>query len=119
MGNDAADKFLKGVNTLFLPSNVAKMPVVEYPPLDEKTINEIQARAVQKGTEEGLQILKDAEKQYDVISYKKTNIGSPIICKMDHVLLKITQKRVSDKRQDKGGASAIYRLLAKPVTIRV
>lgn len=75
LGNDAADKVLKGFTTLFVPSSLANKPDVKYPALDEKTINDIQAKAVQKGTEEGLQTLIEAEKKYEVI--RKQTLQNP------------------------------------------
>lgn len=75
LGNDAASKVLKGFTILFVPSNLSKSTNVKYPALDEKAINDIQAKAVQKGLEEGLQNLKDADKSYDVI--KKQTLQSP------------------------------------------
>ena len=75
MGNDATDIVTEALTKLFVPSNVAKISVVKNPPLNEKTINEIQAEAVQKGTEEGLQTMKDAEKQYEVI--RKQSLATP------------------------------------------
>ena len=74
LGNDTADKFLYGFTTLLVPSN-SNVPAVNYPPLDEKTINDIQAAAAKKGTEEGLQILKDAEIKFDAI--RKQSLIAP------------------------------------------
>ena len=75
LGNNAADKVLKGLTALFVPSNVSKVPDVKYPTLDEKKINEIQTRALQKGTEEGLRTMQEAEKKYDVI--RKQTLSTP------------------------------------------
>ncbi|HZK53240.1 MAG TPA: hypothetical protein VFC84_03430, partial [Desulfosporosinus sp.] len=75
LGNDAADKVLKGLTALFVPSKVSKVPQVKYPTLDEKKINEIQARALQKGTEEGQQTMQAAEKKYDAI--RKQTLSTP------------------------------------------
>lgn len=75
LGNDAADKVLKGLTALFVPSNVSNVPDAKYPTLDEKKINEIQAGALQEGTEEGLQTMQEAEKKYDVI--RKQTLSTP------------------------------------------
>lgn len=75
LGNDAADKVLKGLTALFVPSNVSKVTDVKYPTLDENKINEIQGRALQKGKEEGLLTIQEAEKKYDVI--RKQTLSTP------------------------------------------
>ena len=75
LGNDAADKVLKGLTALFVPSNASKVPDVKYPTLDEKEINEIQAGALQRGTEEGLRTMQEAERKYDLI--RKQTLSTP------------------------------------------